>query len=537
MSNNINENKDMKEVKEIKEEKEMDESKDRVQGGQEEKEGKGEGSRKKAGKSISGFFRRFRESKNVKYGTYSTVLILIVLVAVVAVNIGVTALTNSLDLNLDLTRNRKYTLSQTSKNVINRLDKDIYIYAMFPEATKDSYPDYVKLFDNIQKQNSLVKVEYVDPTANPTFTNQFLGGAISAISGGSVIVSREDASKFRVLTQSDFYQYQYDSTYSQIIDAAFKGEDALTNALLYVNSETSPKVYWYSGHGETPISYYSDIQTYLQRENFECLTIESMGLGALVSGDTLVITAPQRDISSEELEQLKGFMNQGGRLIYLSTPGLELPNFEELLSVFGIGMSRDVVVEGSANYYFYSPSVVVPQLGSHKVTSTLRSNNLAAYMQGSHSLVNLDIRNSLLTVENILTTSDTSYGKTNLQSTVIEKEEGDTDGPFVIAMSAEMINDHADPTKNARMVVFGSNAFLTSYYTLGGNADLFLQTVKYMQNEDTEVVNIIGKSMMEDVLSFTSYTQIYVAAGVGAIGIPLVVLLIGIVVWLRRRHL
>ena len=498
-----------------------------------------ENAKKNAGakKGGMGFAKKIRDSKKIKYSTYSALLIVIVIIAIVAVNVGISALTTSLDLNLDLTRNRKYTLSSTSKTVINRLDKEIYIYAMYSEAVKENYPDFTKLFENFENASKMIHIEYVDPTTNPGFTNQFLGGSISAISAGSVIISREDASKFRVLTNSDFYQYKYDSTYTQVIDMSFKGEDALTNALLYVNSDTSPKVFWFSGHGEAPIAYFSEIQTFLQRENFECQTIESTGLAALATGDTLVITGPQRDISTEELSQLKSFMNGGGRLIYLSSPGIALPNFEELLSVYSIGLNRDLVVEGSASHYFYSPAVIVPQLETHSVTSTLRSNNLAAYMQGTHSLANLDVRNSSLTVENIMTTSSSSYGKTNLETTIIEKEAVDTSGPFVVAMSAEMINDFNDQTKNARVVVFGGNAFLTSYYTLGGNADLFIQAVKYMQNEDTEVVNIIGKSMMEDRLSFTSYAQLYGAAGVAVIGIPLVVLVFGVIVWLRRRHL
>ena len=54
------------------------------------------------------------------------------------------------------------------------------------------------------------------------------------------------------------------------------------------------------------------------------------------------------------------------------------------------------------------------------------------YAQGIQKLD--DVRDTV-TVEDILTTSDSAYSKTNLQSETLEKEDGDVEGPFALGVS------------------------------------------------------------------------------------------------------
>lgn len=89
-----------------------------------------------------------------------------------------------------------------------------------------------------------------------------------------------------------------------------------------------------------------------------------------------------------------------------------------------------------------------------------------------------------------------------------------------------------------KIVLLGNSNFVTnqSFYGLSGNTDLFLGSVKWMMGQ-SDTVTIVGKNLLGNSLRFTSALQMYVLSGISILGLPLVVLVCGMVVWLRRRHL
>ena len=111
------------------------------------------------------------------------------------------------------------------------------------------------------------------------------------------------------------------------------------------------------------------------------------------------------------------------------------------------------------------------------------------------------------------------------------------EGPFTLAVAIEQADAYGETENDVRIAVYSTSMFATQLSAYGGNTDLFLQTVRWMQNEETNVVSIVGKSLSEDLLSIRTASQAYLACGIVTIGIPAIVLICGIVVWLRRRHL
>ena len=88
------------------------------------------------------------------------------------------------------------------------------------------------------------------------------------------------------------------------------------------------------------------------------------------------------------------------------------------------------------------------------------------------------------------------------------------------------------------LVVSTPSLFLYGENGNYGNVELSLQTVRWMQNEESKTVNVISKGLLEqaDRLYIRNNSQAYLA--IVAIFVPAVlVLAAGIVVWLRRRHL
>ena len=138
--------------------------------------------------------------------------------------------------------------------------------------------------------------------------------------------------------------------------------------------------------------------------------------------------------------------------------------------------------------------------------------------------------NSIAWGQNLLTTSDTAFSKADGYAlTTYEKEEGDADGPFALAVSVE--------AGEGRMIWFSSSYFLENdynAYSSGANADLAMNAVAALVGE-TEAMAIRSKSLNYSYLSITESTASLLKTLM--IGVfPLAYLGVGVVIILKRRR-
>lgn len=480
-----------------------------------------------------------QSSRRFKYGGYAVAIVVLVIVAVVLANIGVSKLGDRFNWDFDMTRNHRFTLSATSRQVAQDVEKEIVLYAVFSESQKDSFQELARLVENFAYEGNRIRVEYVKPSTNPRLINKFIGGTVSAINEGDIIVSRADESKFKVLDEYDLYSHAYSNDYSQVQRTAFRGEEALANAILFVDSDVSPKVYWLTGHDEGTVNSYPLLKACLEAENYVCSDLSSSEMQILEQGDVLIIAAPKRDINEVELKELADFAENGGRVIYLNAGEDTLPNFEELFEGYGVKIHHQYVGDANQSYVSSTPLQLVPSVETHDITSSIRSGNYAVFLSHAEWLELSSVKSNVLTVTPILMSSPDSYAKSNPEFTAMEKETGDVDGPFVLAAAIERPDPYGDTAKDVRMLVVSTpSLFLYGENGNYGNVELSLQTVRWMQNEESKTVNVISKSLLEqaDRLYIRNNSQAYLA--IVAIFVPAVlVLAAGIVVWLRRRHL
>ena len=235
---------------------------------------------------------------------------------------------------------------------------------------------------------------------------------------------------------------------------------------------------------------------------------------------------------------IRSFLENGGYMLYLTDATCpELPGFESLLDLYGISVDHTLVIEGNENAYYRSPAYIVPTAEDHAVTAGLTENEQVAVLPYATSLSLPAIEHDDIEAQAILTTSADSYAKVDLNSTVVEQEEGDLSGPLNVGIALREIDMDGNDA-GAKIVVFGSAGFVTSstFYGISGNTDLLLGAIRWM-NGETDTVTIIGKNLMTNSLRFTSTAEMYAMAGVGVFLMPVVVLAAGVVVWLKRRHL
>jgi hypothetical protein len=119
----------------------------------------------------------------------------------------------------------------------------------------------------------------------------------------------------------------------------------------------------------------------------------------------------------------------------------------------------------------------------------------------------------------------------------MQQQPDDPTGPFTVGAAVEdEFATQDDP--GVRMVALGSAGFLTRMGNLGvprGNVEFFRNSLAWLQNQQ-DLISAGTKSLMQFPLQLTgTLTLLY--AGIVVILIPLAIFAIGLVVYLRRRHL
>ena len=151
----------------------------------------------------------------------------------------------------------------------------------------------------------------------------------------------------------------------------------------------------------------------------------------------------------------------------------------------------------------------------------------------AHGIRRLDAYRSSLTVTDLLTTTDSAYSKLDpYNATTLEKEDGDVEGPFSVAVAVSETVDAGE----TRLVWFSTSQFLdqsVNQMVSGGNEDLFLNALNWMCERENNI-SIRAKSLSASYLTIPSGEASLISTIITVI-LPLLVLSVGIVVCVRRR--
>ena len=110
--------------------------------------------------------KKLLSSRSLKYGTNSIILI----AAVVAIAILLNLLVDRAGVIWDLTPNKIYSIGDTTKKILENLDKDVIIYGLFDETRLSSGQgtEFIELLNHYDKYPR-VTVKYVDPERIPEY--------------------------------------------------------------------------------------------------------------------------------------------------------------------------------------------------------------------------------------------------------------------------------------------------------------------------------------------------------------------------------
>ncbi len=453
-----------------------------------------------------------------KGGSYSIIVTAIVLAILVAVNVLVNALPTATT-KYDMTSTNLYSVTSSTKAVVNALEKDVDIYWI---VQADQENDVIEnLLGKYESLSSHITVTKKNPDVYPTFASQYTE---EDVPNNSLIVVCGDKSRF--ISYNDIYLTDVDySTYSYVY--SFDGEGAITSAIDYVISDELPKIYKLEGHGEEDLP--TEVSNQIEKENMEVETLSLVSEGEVPDdADVLLIYAPETDISEEEAEIIENYIDNGGKVLAIAgeTENGMLTNLSSVLSYYGVESTDGIVVEGDSSHYaFQQPYILLPTIESNTITDPL--------IESSYNVIfpiaqGLKITGSKAT--SLLTTSDSSFSKAaGFNLTTYEKEDGDTDGSFSVAVSISADND-------GQLIWFASNYFLQdtyNAYSSGANLDLVMNAFSSLIGE-RDAVSIRSKSLSYNYLTIPDSTASMLKAWMIGI-IPVVFVIYGIFTVIDRR--
>ena len=428
-------------------------------------------------------------------GTYSLMLTAAVLALLIVLNLLVSALPTSLT-QYDISASKLYSVTSNTKVVVNALEQDVTIYWIVQSGEEDAVIE--NLLGKYESLSDHITVVKKNPDVYPTFAEQYTD---EAVKNNSLVVECGERSRFIsyddiYLSEPDMYTYSYNTS--------FDGEGAITSAIDYVVNAEQPQLYRLEGHGESELP--STFQDQLEKANMELHDLSLLTVDAIPEDAAcLLIYAPTSDISGEERDMLADYVTGGGKLLVMAGPvdGASLDNLYSLLSEYGVTANEGIVIESDREHYaFQAPFALLPDLASSAITDSP-----------------------------LLTTSDASYSKlAGYELDTYDKEEGDLDGPFTLAVSVE--------AGSGQMVWFSSSAFLDDKYNAlssGANVNLGMNALSSLVGE-SEAMAIRSKSLNYNYLTISESTSSLLK--VLMIGIvPLAYLGVGIAVVVKRRRM
>ena len=467
--------------------------------------------------------------KHIKNGSYSMAMAAIFIVIVVVINMIVGAIPSKYS-QLDVSSSKLYTIGDETKKVLKALDKDVTIYQIAQSGSEDD--TISNLLKRYKDESKHIKVEVKDPVVNPKFASEYTTDDLAA---NSLIVVCGDRNK--VISYNDMYSTSVDYNTWQQTTTGFDGEGQITSAIGYVTSEDLPIMYTLSGHGEKDLD--SSFKEDIQKANIDIKELNLLTEGKVPDdADCLMIVSPTSDISEEEKTEILDYLEAGGKaMIFSDYTQDDLPNFDAVLASYGVKRAEGIVFEGDSQHYgMQMPYYLVPTVNSTDASSETASAGsyvLAPYAQGIQKTD--DVRDTV-TIDSILTTSDQAYSKTNMQSSQIEKEDDDVNGPFDLGVA---ITEKLDDDKETQIVYYSTANLMESQVNQmvsGGNEKLLLESLSWMTSTDeSSSVSISSKSLQSTSLTVTDYDAAFWK--ICTIGlIPGVFLVAGFLIWLRRRN-
>ncbi|MFC1992135.1 GldG family protein [Chloroflexota bacterium] len=454
-----------------------------------------------------------------RFSTGSTVM--------TSIFIGITLLVNAISIGnyqrFDVTGVSQFTLTSQTKDVLGKMESPVQAIGFFvpgdPYGIGVDIASYARnMLTEYQNFTDQLSIKEIDPDEHPDQANQY------NITQYQTVVFESDKGR-RVVPPSEIITFD-----TQGIPTGIEAEHAFTSAILEVTGIAQKKVYFITGHGETGI--YADYSQARQGLLDNLYNIDTLDLvvtpGIPEDASALIIVGPRRSLASSEVEIIKGYLENNGWLMILLNPGSP-PEFKQLISDWGIDIEDGTVIDPSS---YVSPSIDSPIVPRTRNVLGLSE----TYFPGATAIIPQEDYPDNIILQPLFYTSQDSWLEKDFDPLKEpEFNEGtDLKGPLSLGVLVAAAGETPEEDGMTRLVVIGDSAFASDqHFYNGDNGKLFLNLVELL-TEGKELISIERKVLPFRRLVVSQETANFI--NISSISLlPLLVLLMGSIIWWRRR--
>jgi ABC-type uncharacterized transport system involved in gliding motility auxiliary subunit len=452
------------------------------------------------------------KARQTKYAAYATIYVLVVLAIVVVANY----LANHYTKSYDATANKRYSLSQETKKIVDGLKEPATI-TYFNLSTR--FSDGKDLLDEYRALSPKVQVKYVDPEKSPMVARQ-----AGIRTEGTATVQIGDHTEI----------------------AADMTEEGITGAFIRDIKGNTRTVCFVTGHGEHPIDETgrdgeSGLKDLLGRDSYQTKAISLLQSAAIPADCTaIVIAGPTRNYEQPEVDAINNYVENGGRAFFMLDPPLNVgPSaigdndaLTTLLAGWGVTVDKDLVLDLNPIgqlYGFGGQVALVNSYSSQPIVADMKTTYTGFPLARSLAFKNGD----KTTVEKLFDTSDTAFATTNLSSPKVDvKDPNNKKGPLTLGVAGSYNTGKSG--SQGRFVVVGSSDWAAnSFLRFNGNGDLATNAINWLCS-DEDLISIRPKAPEDRRITMTT-AQLNMVRIISQFVLPLIVIAGGILVWWKRR--
>lgn len=459
---------------------------------------------------------------------------------------------------IDATKDKQYTLSNATKNILKNLDEPVSITAYF---TKDLPAQYAKNYTDLRdllieyntRSKGMVDYEFIDPNSDPELEQEAAQNGISPL----LINVRE---KDEVAQKKAFMGAIVSSgDQSDVINYFPPGgaiEYQLTTAMKKVISIEKPTVAIAQGYGCPPFQNLQDLTRSLS-VLYNVTTVDLTSASIDPATKCVAIINPADTIDSYVFEALDQYMSTGGQVAiaynnvtgdFQSMQGSALgTGISDWLATKGITVNKDFVIDASAasvtvqqrqGFFTVNSQVEFPyfpmvkSFGDHPITKGIEQ---VAFQMASSMSYNTDGNYDFTP---IVTTSNKSGLRPAPTFFNIEQQWKQSD----FTSGSQTIAGVLSPLDNAvsgKMVVFSDADFVMGAQSRGqtpDNISLFANAVDFL-SDDTGLIDLRTKGVASRPIKEMEESEITTTKWLNFLLPILLVIIVGVIQYQRNQRI
>lgn len=449
----------------------------------------------------------------------------------------------------DFSRDKKYQLSEKTRRFLQSIPGKVRVTVFFAD-NDPIYGDVQNLLTEYQyAAKGKIDVEYVNPQRDLSRAKELFSKYKVVTDESVLVLDYQGRNKTVKASEMADMSEANPMTGEEPQVTAFKGEQAITSALIDIVEGKKNIVGYVTGHNEAPIvgaGPLSVVKTFVENENVQFQELNLFSVPSIPSDIKVVmIDGPKYDFSEREMKLLRDFWNKDGRILLLIDPASKTPRLSAFLNELGVKVDDDrlmAMVKTGIQEVARVRDVIAHFLPDNAVTKELA--DVRAPFIGATS--SLTLESQKVAPANIhlwpLAQAEKGYwGETDYYSddeTLLQYDPAKDKGePLIIAAAIEKGGsaDTRVQINSARLIVVANSTFIQNDALTQGQQGLdFLSSSLNWLLSREQLIGIAPK--IPQTLTFMLEPQtLRSLRWIILVLIPLVPALIGFGVWWRRR--